>query len=721
MQKTILSIVQKNLQFTVLVLTFPGLVMAQAHLHAELSIDDLLEAGIGTKVPGIIVSPTPQPAVPTPPGGSTGSAVTPTKPATPVVNNTNTLGAEFQCPMFSTSPLNDIQNALTSIQTSVGAGNLECAKEVGVPIRQKSELIFKLVEEIQAEKNAWGESLENASPIANEVYEKRINDLNEKMKRIITSTEEIYNLVENNILTNEKCAEQMTQLERVVFGVNDLIQGLAPIALKVVGTNPSAAPALPYVFGASLVSSGITALTSMANSTKKLDLNKEANRRSLVQNVCNFVRMYRSVNYLQLAKERRIEELNSDFVKDMKLYLKSTRIISPQLRTTLNAQQSLAKNLSPINQRLLNSKEYLDSIELQMSKNKSDLVVCTIGHSMLKNYKKQNGFPFHVLEDVRGLSQMSNSASLTLDMQIDVFQSVQMDIMQSLEQLGNSNNNYKQCAGLTTTWINELKKATETSESLVRMIRTQSDKMANRNLEYVSYMAEKEKMQAHEINKARLQKILDDMEANPTLARSIERTEISRKKNDVIEALFSANELFSVEAFSKDQPVKRWLVIQENSFHSMKNKFLSQFERLRTLQIDLAPALGHPITAAKVQKRAEELKKLKYITYDTIMSGSEAHKLICRDIEISYTYFTEAVDYLASIQYMCDMIKPVLYEPKVASSLKKYCMDTIAYNSKFKSLATYKENILQLVKYKDQAILLREKLKELQCQNLSVL
>lgn len=716
MQKKIFSIAKKNLQFTALFLTFPGLALAQTNARIEISIDDLLETGIGTKTPGAVVMPSPKPAIPVQPGGSAGSVATPTKPATPVVDNTNTLGAEFQCPMFSTSPLNDIQNALTSIQTSVGAGNAECAKEVGVPIRQKSELIFKLVEEIQADKNTWGENLENTSPIANEVYEKRINDLNEKMKKIITSTEEIYNLVENNILTNSKCAEQMTQLERVVFGVNDLIQGLAPIALKVVGTNPSAAPALPYVFGASLVSSGITALTSMANSTKKLDLTKEANRRSLVQNVCNFIRMYRSVNYLQLAKERRIEELNSDFVKDMKLYLKSTRIISPQLRKTLNAQQSLAKNLSPINQRLLSSREYLDSIDVQMTKNKSDLVACTIGHSMLKNYKKQNGFPFHVLDDVRALSQMSNSASITLDMQIDVFQSVQADIMQSLEQLGTSNsNNYKQCAGLTTTWVNELKKATETSESLIRMIRAQSDKMAKSNLEYASYMAEKEKMQAHEINKARLQKILDDMEANPTLARSIERTEISRKKNDVIEALFSA------DTFSKDQPIKRWLVFQENSFNAMKNDFLRQFERLRTKQIDLAPSLGSSLTAAKVQKRAEELKKLKYITYDTVMSGSEAHKLICRDIEIAYTRFTEAVDYLASIQYMCDMIKPVLYEPKVSSSLKKYCMDTITYNSQFKSLATYKENILQLVKYKDQAILLREKLKELQCQNLSVL
>lgn len=709
MQRKNFLFLKCNFKFLILTLIFPSFVLAQTRSFGELSIDDLLENG--SRQPNIIVSPNPEAPVV---GG--GSVKTPIKPVIPPVNNSNTLGAEFQCPMFSTSPLNDIQNAITSIQTSVGAGNAECAKEVGVPIRQKSELIYKLVEEIQAEKGIWGEDSEKTSPIANEVYEKRINDLNEKMKKIITSTEEIYNLVQNNILTNSECAEQMTQLERVVFGVNDLIQGLAPVALKVVGANPSAAPAIPYVFGASLVSSGITALTSMANSTKKLDLTKEVNRRALVQNVCNFIRMYRSVNYLQLAKERRVEELNSDFIKDSKLYFNNMNLISPQLRATLNAQQSLAKNLSPINQRLLSSKEYLDSIDLQMEKNKSDLVVCTIGHSMLKNYKKQNGFPFHVLEDFRRLSQMSSSVSITIEMQIDVFQSVQTDIMQSLEQLGLSNsNNYKQCAGLATTWINELKKATEVSQGIVKVIRSQSDKAAKSNSEYANYVAEKEKMHAHELNKARLQKILDDMEANPSMARSIERTEISRKRDSVIEALFS------LDRYNTDQPVKRWLVFQENSFKDKKNEFLKQFEILRTRQIDLAPQLSHPITTVAVQKRAQDLKQLKFINYDSIVSGSEAHKLICRDIEIAYTRFTEAVDSLASIQYMCDMIKPVLYESKVEESLRAYCMDTINYKSKTKSIARYKQSILQLVKYKEQASLLRQKLKELQCQNLSVL
>lgn len=668
----------------------------------DVSIDDLLIGG------GFNPKPIVNPAIPVKPIIDSGVG------KLPDLNTVGAIGAEFQCPMFSTSPLSDIQKALGSLQSSFSSSTT-CAKEVTVPIKQKTELISKLVTEIQAEKDLWGSEFENAAPLNNDIYEKKITDLNAKMEKVINSTEEIYSLVQNNILTNEKCAEELTQTEKIIFGVNDLMQGLAPIALKVVSSNPSFAPALPYVFGASLVSSGITAIKSMADETKKLDLSKEVNRRTLIQNVCSFIRVYRSVNYLQLAKERRLEELNTDFLKDIKLYSKSIKLLSTQVKDTIQKQQNIEQNLSPYVNRLLVAKQNLESIQLQNQGGRSDLVSCAIGKSLFKNYKKQSEFPYLILEDFRALSQMTGN-NLSVEIQIEVFQDVQNDIIKNIERLSSANNNeLKQCAGLSEAWVKEIEKTVRMNENQIKQIKSKSEKLALTNPDYSRYVSEKEKIQAHEINKARLQKILEEMENNPSIAQSIERSEIARKKSDVIEALFGYD-LFA----KKDQPVKRWLLIQENSFQNMKFEFLKQFEYLRTKQIELAPHIK-TMTQPLLQTRMVDLKNLKFINFNTVKKDSEGHKKVCRDMEITYTKFAESVDYLASIQYMCDMIKPVLYEPTVDQSLKSYCLDSISYTSKLNKLAKYKENIKTLIKHKELAHSVRVKLKELQCQSLTVL
>lgn len=703
-----------------------------------LSIDDVLIGGdVGIKpmptIPAQGGDTKPKPGTPpvaTNPGSSNPGGSNPSKPGTPPpagsVGGTGRgaeVASQFQCPMFSSSPLSDVQNSLTNLKNAIGA-NVQCSKETLTDLSARGQRLLQAVEEIDKMKDEWSSDYETPSPIKNEIYEKRIQNLNARMKAAIEEAEGIASIVRGNILSNPSCGRQYSNPERIIFGVNDLIQGLAPIALKVAGSNPAFAPALPYVFGATLLSSGVSVIRSMADGTKKLDLSDKQNRRALVQNTCQFVKVYRTVNYLQLAKDRRIEDLDAGFAKDARFVgLPSTQSMQSQVQKTISWRNNQLSGLNVVQERLFKNDEQLSAAEDEIERNpNSPEVVCSVGEAMLISGQasQQSGFPVSVMSDLEQLAKSRGDANLKY--QLITLKRNQEDAVARVSRVvsdgSRSVNEKRECGISVARWVKDLRRALGTTSNILESLRSNIEVEAAKNPQYKLYAMQMKEVKKQELNKIKMQKILEELDSNPQLASAIERSDLSVEKDAVLDALFGRNWV----GFT-DQPVKRWMIYQENIMREKKNEFATQFRLLKARQESIAP---FPVRDSKrplslveenklLVKRAGEIEKLNYFNFLYIPAASAAHREACGLLEVAMAKYNEAVDAIGSVQYMCNMIEPVMYEPLVDGGLKKYCLDGQDLNGRVYGLAGYKERIKDLLSLRPQALVVKERMADLNC------
>lgn len=663
------------------------------------------------------------------PPGSGGTAPTnPTTPATPgvVVMKAADVSAQFQCPMFSTSPLSDIQNSLNSLKTALSViSTPECNNETGAAVMARGQKLLTVVQEIEKMQGEWATDFNTPDKKPREIYEKRIQTLNAKMKTAIEDAEGIAAFLQSKILKNPKCIDQLSNPERIIFGVNDLIQGLSPLALQVAGSNPAFAPALPYVFGATLVSSGVSALAKMADETKKLDIKSEVNEKALIQNTCQFIKVYRTVSYLQLSKDRRIEDLDADFNKDRRLYDLQHYFQSSELQNILIKRRESLDAIRPFQDRFQENEEQLVSLEQELQADSSIAGLCALGKMATTGGMKIQNFPTQVINDLEAVVNMYGE-DFTLSFQVTKLKDAQASLVQQMKRMREVvRYDERECAASAQRWFNELKRGLATTEMLLSRIQSRIEERALQNPIYKTYSYEAGRARNHELNKVRLQKILEEMDSNPQAAAVIERSRLTEKKNDIIRTLFSSD-MFS---FKADQPVKRWMMYKEDVFKDFRTKFQRQFALLVADQSYIAPRpllmsngktprTGYEMNAALIE-RSKDLAALKFLNFKLIKPGSSGHREVCPRLEVVLGLYNDAVDALGNIEYMCDMIRPVLYEPLVDRGLKNYCLDVQSFASEVYASARYKMLIKDLVRFRPQALAVKAKLAELECAKLA--
>jgi len=227
---------------------------------------------------------------------------------------------EYQCPLFSDSPYTDVLSAIDQMQNQLNTVFPGC--EIKVNNDQLSE---------------------QAGNLRNKIFEaKQLQDrgqsykLNLTINSVIQMTQQLQQSLALISQSQTKvCYRSNQQFRNVIFSINETFQSLAPIVLDFVKNNPALAqtmgPTIKILAGAQNISEGISMIEKIAKDSVMFDMTDATERVHTIKNVCQFMKLYRRVQYLRLSKLGNIQSVHSDFQKKINLMSQKLLLIKNQL------------------------------------------------------------------------------------------------------------------------------------------------------------------------------------------------------------------------------------------------------------------------------------------------------------------------------------------------------------------------------------------------------
>lgn len=184
----------------------------------------------------------------------------------------------FACPIFDNGPHKELLSAIDSLSLQIAASK-ECSGDPSVnAIKQNGETIKQQVE-----------SLQNVMMITDPSQVNTAN-IEASITSALGAVQNIGNVLSNNAFLNSKCGSETMTTGKALLAFNDIINGLSPYALFAVSMNAALAPALPFVIGGIVATSGISVLGKMIDDAT-IDMTNPTHRKAVVVNTCQFVKI----------------------------------------------------------------------------------------------------------------------------------------------------------------------------------------------------------------------------------------------------------------------------------------------------------------------------------------------------------------------------------------------------------------------------------------------
>ncbi len=575
---------------------------------------------------------------------------------------------EFECPLFSNSPYQDILTALDGLQTSINVfpkcGASDKANELmsasSVDLRNK----ILAAQELQAkgETKKLGLSAEQILSGAN-----RLQDLISKVS------------------TEGDCYKSQ-ESKNLIFSINDAFQSIAPLALDFAAQNPTLAPilskSLPIVAGAKAVSKGLSVLESALKYVPTLDMSVSENRMAVIKNTCSFMKLYNKIEYLTLDRASRLEKINRDF--DSKI--NASRIIKKNVIETLG-MMTLASN--PTDAEIIQIKDRSDKYqnllvratdELGAQSKNSAIGSCSVIKTV-HSLKTAAG----VLKDISRLAQI-----LQKEDQI-AFKKTKLEEYEAVMSKAESLKDISTCAELGQEWLLAQKEALAELKAILSEYDNQNQGSVQQSVAKIKISREEKKTADLQANKAKLN-IFADLSV-------FEPGELEKRMRGMPKYLFNGPDGNWFSKLRKNGPVYDLLHDNEVSFEGAMDRYrksvmtLLSFEYNKILNemVAVKPHAGMARGDLALRKYNLEGNSFKHLSTQFAKPGSYEHRELCNKSKLAIKAYVEATDHLLSSEYLCKMIEPVLKEQEVSMWLRRYCQDSRGLVTSSDVKAGYKE------------------------------
>jgi len=605
---------------------------------------------------------------------------------------------EFECPLFSNSPYQDILTALDSLQTSINVfpkcGANEKANDLmstsSVDLRQKIMEAQSL--QAKGETKKLGLSAEQILSGAN-----RLQDL---ISKVTSSTEgDCYKSPES---------------KKLIFSINDTFQSIAPLALDFAAKNPTLGPILaqylPVVAGAKAVSKGISVLETALQYVPTLDMSVSENRMAVIKNTCSFMKLYSKIEYLTLDRASRLEKINKDFDSKIKASREIKRSVLESLGGMVLASNPTDAEIIRIKDRTEKNQNLLvrASDELGSQGKGSAIGACSVIKTVYL-MKSASG----ILTDMVRLAEILQKSDQVAFKKTKLEEyEAEMSKPETLKDVSN-------CSEMGQEWMNAQKEALAETKAILLEYDNQTQGTVQQSVAKIKISREDKKTADLQANKAKLN-IFADLSV-------FEPGELEKRMRGMPKYLFNGPDGSWFAKLRKNGPVYDLLHDNETSFDAAIDRFrtsvrvLLNFEYTKIMEetMKLKPSPNMARGEVAMQRYLREANSFNHLSTQFATVGSYDHREICNKSKLAIKAYVEATDHLLSSEYLCKMIDPVLKEPEVSMWLRRYCQDSkgLVTNSDVK--AGFKELARPLFYKggpKEQIEVIMQKFDKLECE-----
>lgn len=673
--------------------------------------DDTSDTGLGST----------SPTIPSTNGGGRTSATTntnsTTQPRSTTPKATSTAQGKmaaakvpeaYSCPLFDNRPHAELISAIDSLSKEVKASP-ECT---GSPSAKS----------LEDNGNAIKESIASLQKLMQmqDPSQVNVNSIDQTMTAALTAVGNLGDIVNNNNFLNSKCGRQTMSTGKVLLALNDVINGLAPYALFAVSMNAALAPALPFVIGGAVATSGISAIAKMIDQNT-LDMTNPEHRKAVLQNTCQYTKVAKKVRFMQLAQSGKIEKITQELEKNVDLYNAKFAKPSGELANLLNYKNSSEKYLAAVGAQYMNDRADITTVEEQIQNNNDDLMVCTLANELVNWASDGRTFPASA---ILNLDRATTQSDRTTKLQALTLKTLHTNSMKRIadyaEKSGESEAALKSCAQTGRSWIQGVRQAVNTTGSVVAKSRSDLEVQLSSNADYRQWKAQYTLIETERTTIKRVEKAMQQLSQDNSI---IDRSELAQRMVNLKSGLFGSR---SSWGFGKP-PVLAWI----NHTKTMHDQAISGFEaNMKALRagsysltdaglgkaFKMTPSGGY-YTDPKVQQESLKIsKELGNFTLAQLPVGSRENEIACQQLESAWLDWSSAIDHIGAVQFFCDMIDGVL-DVKMDSSVVVSCRGNAQLNGRgyVKSTVDQAKFILSSRGFQKEASLVSKKLKELQC------
>lgn len=614
----------------------------------------------------------------------------------------------YSCPLFDNRPHAELLSAIDALNKEVKASP-ECT---GSPSAKS----------LEDNGNAIKESIAALQKLmaAQDPSQVNVNSIDQTMTAALTAVGNLGDIVNNNNFLNSKCGRQTMSTGKVLLALNDVINGLAPYALFAVSMNAALAPALPFVIGGAVATSGISAIAKMIDQNT-LDMANPEHRKAVLQNTCQFTKVAKKVRFMQLAQSGKIERITQELEKNVDLYNAKFGKPTAELTSLLAYKDSSEKYMQAIGAQLMNDRTDLATVEQQLEVNSDDLMVCTLANELVNWASDGKTFPASAFLN---LERASAQGDRTQKLQALTLKTLHTNSVRRISELAaksyEDESALKSCAQASRSWFQGVRQAVNSTATVVSKNKADLEVQLSQNSEYRQWKAQFNLIETEKLTIKRVEKAMQQLAQDNSI---IDRSELAQRMTNLKSGLFGSRSFWG---FGKP-PVLAWIDHTKAMHDQAISGFIANMAALRMGSYSLTDAgLGKAVkvtpaggvyTDPKVQIESQKISKvLGNFNLKQLPVGSRENELACQQLESAWLDWSAAIDHLGAIQFFCDMIDPVL-DVKMDNSVVTSCRGNAQLNGRgyLKSTVDQAKQVLSMKGYQADAGLVSKKLKELQC------
>ncbi len=615
---------------------------------------------------------------------------------------------EFSCDIFDNGENTDIFLAIESlskeVSSSAACGDTPTAKSIA----DSGDKIKASVSTLLEMMNGKGPAVDQGA-------------IEQSISTAINSLGDIGDMINNNEFLNSACGRQTMSTGKLLLAVNDVISGLGPYALFAISMNAALVPALPFVMGAVVGTTAISAINQMIKDNQ-LDMANPNIRKAVVQNTCQFIKVSKKVEFLQLAQSGKINQINEELKRNIDYYSTLTSTYPMSIATPVAERNRYIQALNRIEEQYRADSKQLASIEQQNKENNDDFLLCVTANELTRWGYDGTSFPISVVNSLNALSRDAEKTSqlqivaLTQQYRASVkkINTYATDAAEDLRSL-------RLCVDASRAWLNSLNQGLKLIYDTSQFLRSQVENEMSKNPDYITFATQEEKLRQEKVLVSRVQRAMEELSRDNSI---IDRSEMAQRLVNLKAGLFQRQSWLTKSA------VEQWIDHTKSMYDQAIAAVRLEMEVLRAASYSITDAgriydayrKGRPIprnlTHPSVVGRdsADVVKNLSNLTLSNLRLGTREHELTCQQLQATWLDWASATEHLGAIQLFCDMIDSTL-DSRVDSSITLKCRGDVKLSG-----VVMKPSLIQEAKateirlgYRRDIKLVKQRMDDLQC------
>lgn len=613
------------------------------------------------------------------------------------------VGSNYTCPLFENRPHAELIAAIDTlnkeVRSSPDCDNSPSAKT----LTNNGDAISKSIATLQTAMKTTDASQLN------------LEQVDQAMTSALTAIGNIGDIINNNSFLNSKCGRQTMSTGKALLAVNEVINGLAPYALFAVSMNAALAPALPYVVGGTIATSGITAMSKMVSSNT-LDMNNPDHRKAILQNTCQYTKIAKQIRFMQLAQSGKIDKITQELEKDVELYKTQYGKPNQELTALLKYRDTSLRTNQAVEKQVTKDESDIQAIDEQLKINSDNLLVCIMSQELINWSKDGKTFPASVFVN---LEKAASQGDRTSKLQAITMKTLHSNAVKRITEVagksGHDEAALKICADTGRSWIAGIRQTVALTKSIAKKNSADLEAELSQNKNYRQWKVQYSRIEEQRLTISRVEKAMQELAKDTSI---IDRSELAQSIVDLKAGLFGARRSWNFGI----PPVLAWINHTKNMHDQAISAFTISLDAVKASSFSLTP-VGRGQMNKVSYKDAQTISdsnrsalKLENINLSNLPVGSREQDLMCQQLESAWLDWSASIDHLGAIQFFCDMIDPYL-DIKMDAALIRACRGDIKVNGQTtkKSIVGEAKDILLKKGFQDMATLVGQKMKDLKC------